>query len=221
MLSALAEAAPAQHSATVAAPPTTQHQQILRPQIEEASGALHVDIGAGSEGHTPPMASLLASDQVEAINARPIPASASSPEDLACDQAQPSIDAQHTQKKAKNQHPKLFLDLFSGVNAPLTAAMQRIGADHFAPFDLDRDSKCNILDDTVFKILMRTAWSGLLGVVWSAPPCKEFSRLKLRPGGPKALRTPDFMDGVPHLNAAEQARVDASTEIFTAEVDKY
>ena len=44
-------------------------------------------------------------------------------------------------------HPKLFLDLFAGVNAPLTKAMHAAGADYFQPFDLDRDPKCNILDD--------------------------------------------------------------------------
>ena len=42
---------------------------------------------------------------------------------------------------------------------------------------------------------------------------QEFSRLKLRRPGPKALRTPEHMDGVPGLSAAEQARVDASAEI--------
>ena len=115
--------------------------------------------------------------------------------------------------KAKNQRPRLFLDLFAGVNAPLTQAMHRLGVDYFEPSDLDRDPKYNILDDSVFNILMRAAWSGLIGVVWAAPPCKEFSRLKLCPGGPKALRTPEFMDGVPNLTAEEQARVDASAAI--------
>ena len=43
--------------------------------------------------------------------------------------------------------------------------------------------------------------------------CKEFSRLKLKWPGPKALRTPQHMDGVPGLSPAEQARVDASAEI--------
>ena len=92
-------------------------------------------------------------------------------------------------KKPKNQHPRLFLDLFAGVNAPLTAAMHAQGSDYFQPFDLGRDPKCNILDDSVFAILLRVAWSGLVGAVWSAPPCKEYSRLKLRP------RAKPFMTG--------------------------
>ena len=52
-----------------------------------------------------------------------------------------------------------------------------------------------------------------MGAIWSAPPCKEFSRLKLRRPGPKALRTPQHMDGVPGLTPEEQRRVDQSTEI--------
>ena len=92
--------------------------------------------------------------------------------------------------------PRLFLDIFSGINAPLSAAMRALNVDCFAPFDLDKDSTCNILDDTQYRLLLRIASSGLAGVLWSAPPCKEFTRLKLRKPGPKALRTPEHMDGV-------------------------
>ena len=69
------------------------------------------------------------------------------------------------------------------------------------------------LDDRVFDGMLRLAYSGLVGMAWSAPPCKEFSRLKLKRPGPKALRTPEYMDGVPGLSSAEQARVDASAAI--------
>ena len=106
-----------------------------------------------------------------------------------------------------------FQPFFAGVNAPLTKAMRAKGADYFQPFDLDRDPKCNVLDDSVFAILLRVAWSGLIGAVWSAPPCKEYSRLKLRPGDPKALRTPEHMGGVPGLTKDEQRRVDHSRDI--------
>ena len=101
----------------------------------------------------------------------------------------------------------------SRVQILLTKAMHAKGADYFQPFDLDRDPKCNILDDSAFAILLRLAWSGLIGAVWSAPPCKEYSRLKLRPGGPKALRTPEHMGGVPGLTEDEQRRVDQSKAI--------
>ena len=71
------------------------------------------------------------------------------------------VAAQQT-NKSKNQRPRLFLDLFAGVNAPLTKAMRAKGTDYFQPFGLDRDFKCNILDDSVFAILLRMAWSGLV-----------------------------------------------------------
>ena len=50
-------------------------------------------------------------------------------------------------------------------------------------------------------------------LVRGAPPCKEYSRLKLRPGGPKALRMPEYMDGVPDLTPSEREKVRDSSEI--------
>ena len=118
-----------------------------------------------------------------------------------------------SQAKATSGPPKLFLDLFAGQHAPLTKAMAQLSADCFQPLDLASSQPFDILDDTQFRLALRIAASGLVGVVWSAPPCKEFSVLKLRRPGPKALRTPSHMDGVPDNSPAEQARVDASTEI--------
>ena len=86
--------------------------------------------------------------------------------------------------------------------------MQALHADCFAPFDLALGQAFNILDDTQYRIVLRIALSGLVGVLWSAPPCKEYTRLKLRKPG-----TPDHMDGVPGLSAEEQDRVNASREI--------
>ena len=91
--------------------------------------------------------------------------------------------------------------------------MQALHADCFAPFDLAPGQTFNVLDDTQYRIVLRIALSGLIGVLWSALPCKEYTRLKLRKPGPKALRTPDHMDGVPGLSAEEQSKVDASKEI--------
>ena len=65
----------------------------------------------------------------------------------------------------------------------------------------------------MFHLLLRVAVSGIVGVAWSAQPCKHYSVLKLRRPGPKALRTPQHMDGVPGLSAQEQRLVDESREI--------
>ena len=67
----------------------------------------------------------------------------------------------------------------------------------------------------MFALLLRVAHSGLVRAISSAPPCKEFSRLKLRQPGPKTLRTPSHMDGVPGLSESEQRRIDESTAIHS------
>ena len=45
------------------------------------------------------------------------------------------------------------------------------------------------------------------------PELKEYSRLKMRPGGPPALRTPNHMDGVRGLSPAQLQKVRDSREI--------
>ena len=78
-------------------------------------------------------------------------------------------------KKAKTQQPRLFLHLFAGVHSPLSKATHALQCDYFTPFDLARHPSHDILDDRVMHLLQRLAFSGLVGVIWSAPPCKEFS----------------------------------------------
>ena len=70
------------------------------------------------------------------------------------------------------------------------------------------DPKHDILNDDTYESLLQLCWSGCIGLATSAPPCKEYSRLKMtKPGGPPPLRTPDYMDGLPHLNAAQKEKV--------------
>ena len=70
----------------------------------------------------------------------------------------------------RKQPPRLFLDLFAGAHSPLTG----IDRDAFAPFDFALRETHDILDDRVMHLLQRLAFSGLIGVAWSAPPCKNF-----------------------------------------------
>ena len=44
----------------------------------------------------------------------------------------------------------------------------------------------------------------------ASPACSHYSRLKLKPGGPKALRTPDRLDGVPGLTPSETLQLQES-----------
>ena len=103
--------------------------------------------------------------------------------------------------------------MVSGIHAPLSAAFMALNQDTFEPFDLGKNPERNILEDRMFALLLHLARSGLVGPIWAAPPCKEVSRLKLRQPGPKALRAPSQMDGVPGLTAAERRRVDESAAI--------
>ena len=126
-----------------------------------------------------------------------------------------AVDTATPPASSARQPPRLFLDLFAKVHSPLTNAMLSKGLDCFGLFDFALRETHDILDDRVMHLLLRLAHSGLVGMVWSAPPWKEFSRLKLRRPGPKALRTPEYMDGVPGLSKEEQARVDASAAIHS------
>ena len=47
----------------------------------------------------------------------------------------------------------------------------------------------DILCDSTYDKIMRPTFSGTVRFARAAPPCKEYSRLKLRPGGPKAIRS--------------------------------
>ena len=57
----------------------------------------------------------------------------------------------------------------------MTSAAISLGLDCFEPFDLDGDAAHNILDDSVFKALLRLCWSGIVALIMLAPPCKEYS----------------------------------------------
>ena len=108
---------------------------------------------------------------------------------------------------------RFFLDAFAGVHAPLSQAAAEAGLDRYEPLDIISNPAHDILIDSAFESLLRLCWSGAIGLIVCAPPCKEYSRLKMRPGGPPALRTPDYMDGVPGLSHAQLQKVRDSREI--------
>ena len=119
-----------------------------------------------------------------------------------------------TDESSKSMHmQKFFLDIFAGKNAPLSQAAARASKARFQPFDIMIDSEHDILNDNIYESLLQLCWSGCIGLATSAPPCKEYSRLKMQPGGPPPLRTPEYMDGLPHLNKAQLEKVRQSKEI--------
>ena len=124
------------------------------------------------------------------------------------------------QKSGETQSPPDKIDLRPQPVLPsrvaprllLQAAME-MGLDRFEPFDIMINKEHDILNDEVFHSLLKICWSGIVGLITLAPPCKEYSRLKLRPGGPPALRTPEHMQGVPWNNKYQQQQVTESKAI--------
>ena len=69
----------------------------------------------------------------------------------------------------------------------------------------------NLLQDDTYEQLLRICSSGQVGYGSASPACAHYSRLKLLPGpGPKALRTPEALQGVAGLNSYELQQVQES-----------
>ena len=103
----------------------------------------------------------------------------------------------------------IFLDICCGHNAPLSTAMRSHKCDVLA-FDILLDPSCDLLADSQFERLLRLCNSGAVRFCATSPACREYSRLKLKPGGPPALRTPAHLDGVPGLDAHSLLQVQES-----------
>jgi len=105
---------------------------------------------------------------------------------------------------------KFFLNICSGVTRPLSRAILDRGHPALS-FDILLDSSMDILADAAYEDLLRVAASGQVGYGAASPSCCECSRLKLRDdGGPKALRSPDHLSGLPNLTAWELQKVQES-----------
>ena len=72
----------------------------------------------------------------------------------------------------------------------------------------------DILDNSFYEPLLRVCASGIVSYGAGAPNCGEYSRLKLRDGGPPALRTPEFLQGLPNLSPAQLSKVQSSFELM-------
>ena len=72
----------------------------------------------------------------------------------------------------------------------------------------------NPLNDAFFEQVLRLCGSGVVGYTASAPSCALYSLLRLRPGGPKPLRTPDELNGVADLSMEEALQLQESSLLF-------
>ena len=68
----------------------------------------------------------------------------------------------------------------------------------------------DILDDDVFHSLIRLCESGLVRAALAAPYCCKHSRATLRRPGPKPVRTPEQLDGLPDNTIQQQLAVQES-----------
>ncbi|CAE7204615.1 unnamed protein product [Symbiodinium sp. CCMP2592] len=100
---------------------------------------------------------------------------------------------------------ELFLDICCGAAHPLTTAISSCGITCL-PIDLLGEEQLDLLNDDTYDHLLRLCFAGIVRLAHGSPPCKEYSRLKLRPGGPPAIRSPDHMNGLPGNTASQQAR---------------
>ena len=108
----------------------------------------------------------------------------------------------------------IFLDLCAGYQRPLSSALQVYHCD-VCTFDILVHSEDDLLNDNMYELLLRLACSRQVAYASGSLSCNECSRLKLRPGGPKALRTPDHLEGVPGLNHDEHLKLQSSATVLS------
>ncbi len=109
-----------------------------------------------------------------------------------------------------NYTGRIFLDICSGVTRPLSKAIMQLGGDVLS-FDILLHDSMDLLHDDSYEQLLRLCSSGQVGYGSASPACAHYSRLKLLPGpGPKALRTPEALQGVSGLNSYELQQVQES-----------
>ena len=119
----------------------------------------------------------------------------------------PSItDSKHNKSKFPS---RIFLDICSGSNRPLSTAVLAQGGD-VCSVDILRCNTYDLLNDEFYLKLLRLAASGRVAYAACSPSCNEYSVLKLKPGGPPPLRSRECLDGFPHLTADELTRVQNS-----------
>ena len=107
--------------------------------------------------------------------------------------------------------PRYFLDIFSGASMPVSSACRLLHIDVFEPVDLIHGH--DLLNDDTFHNILVLAESGLIGAALAAPYCSKHSRATLRKPGPRPVRTPAHLDGVPDNTVDQQLSVQESSII--------
>ena len=90
---------------------------------------------------------------------------------------------------ALQQSSRIFLDICSGAEKPLSSAVQELGFPTLA-VDILLDSSMDILDNTFFEQLLFICGSGIVGYCAASPCCSEYSRSALCHPHTKPARGP-------------------------------
>ena len=108
---------------------------------------------------------------------------------------------------------RIFLDVFAGASAPVTSAFKSFGLLCLQPIDLLHGSGVDVLCPEHRQRLRKLCASGVVGLALAAPPCGAFSLARLRPGGPRPVRTPEFPDGLSGLRSDQVRELQISKEL--------
>ena len=102
----------------------------------------------------------------------------------------------------------------------MSEAISQLGGDRISPIDSLHGEQIDLLCPRHQASLRRLCSSGLVRVVCAAPPCASFSRSRLRPGGPPAVRTPSHPGGIPNPTRRQQDELSRSDALhsFTREL---
>ena len=105
--------------------------------------------------------------------------------------------------------PRIFLDVCSGSTRPLSKALLALHKTVLS-IDILLCSEMDLLNDSFYLQLLRLCASGIVAYTACSPSCAEYSKLKLKPGGPPALRSPQHLEGLPGLTAEQLTKVQDS-----------
>lgn len=173
--------------------PSTEQQQVDAPEVMHDVSPLH-----GSPE--------ISKDATPSANRSCLSATASSV------QIPPGVHSSHSvlaDAGISDFSRRLFLDICCGVQSPLSSALHSLKGDVLR-FDILLHELDDLLNDRTYESLLRVCASGLIAYAGASPSCREYSRLKLRPGGPPALRTPEYLQGKPDLSGDQLLKVQES-----------
>ena len=109
---------------------------------------------------------------------------------------------------------RFFWEIFSGPNSPLTAEILNLQIPCIEPFDVLINPDFDILNNSCYESMLRIVASRQIGSLHGAPPCVEYSVLKLKQPGPPPCRSPQCLQYPLFADAACHERFFSSREIL-------